>query len=362
MTKYETLAKDLTEQINRNLANGISRLPTESELCARYHISRQTVRAALSLLSRQGLITSRQGSGTYATGLSAQEGRNIIPLLIVSRQEYLYPQLISDIRKPLAERGYQLEVYPTGNNTSTERRHLMTLLENPPRGMIVEGCKSTLPNPNLDLYGRLREKGTFILFLHNCYPALPDSVCIKDDNYYGGCLLAEHLAALGHTHIGGLFKMDDQQGVERYHGVASRLRDLGCELEDSHVGWYMTPDMDALHTRQDTRFLTDFIQNRLKGCSAVVCCNDEAAYWLIKELSYAGIRVPDSLSVVSFDNSYLSDLSKVRMTTLAHAPHEMGSCVGECMIQCLGGLPVVSQEIPWRLIRRESDAPCAVTL
>lgn len=169
--------------------------------------------------------------------------------------------------------------------------------------------------------------------------------------------MARHLIDLGHTHIAGLFKMDDLQGPERYLGVASCLRDLGYELKDRHVGWFNTADNEALRKKQDTRFLTRFIQDQLPGCSAVICYNDEAAYWLIKELSYADIRVPQDLSVVCFDNSYLSDLSKIRITTLTHRPHEMGNSVAECIMQKLRGIPVVSQEIPWEIVRKESDAP-----
>lgn len=358
MTKYETLANTLVKRINRNLQNGISKLPTETQLCHEYHVSRQTVRTALALLHNQGIITSRQGSGSYATGLSANDSHNIIPILITSRQEYIYPQLLSDIRTALAEHEYQLQIYSTDNDTFIERSHLLALLNAPPVGMIVEGCKSTLPNPNLDLYERLQENGTFILFLHNYYPALQNSIYVKDDNYYGGCLLAEHLISLGHTRIAALFKMDDAQGPERYLGAASRLRDLGYPLPDTRVGWYTTPDVTSLEQRQDTRFLTSFIQERLPGCTAVICYNDVAAYWLIKELSYAGIHVPQDLSVVCFDNSYLSELSNVRITSLTHAPHEIGECVADCMIKRLSGMPVVSHTIPWQLIRRESAAPC----
>lgn len=362
MTKYETLANTLTERIHRNLRLGISKLPTESQLCAEYHVSRQTVRAALALLHKQGIISSRQGSGSYATGLSADRSRNIIPILIASRQEYIYPQLLSDIRTALAEHEYQLQIYPTGNDTSIERSHLLALLKNPPCGMIVEGCKSTLPNPNLDLYERLRESGTFILFLHNYYQALQDCIYVKDDNYYGGCLLADHLVSLGHTRIAGLFKIDDLQGPERYGGMASRLRDLGYPMPDSRVGWYTSPDITALETRQDTRFVTNFIQEHLFGCSAVICYNDEVAYWLIKECSYAGIHVPHDLSVVCFDNSYLSELSSVPITTLTHAPREIGECAADCMLRQLRGIPQISHIIPWQLVRRESDVPFSSTL
>lgn len=362
MTKYESLALKLTEQIERNLQNGISKLPTEAELCSRYQISRQTVRAALALLSRQGIIVSRQGSGSYATGLSPDSLRNTIPILITSSQEYIYPHLIADIRSALSGQGYALSVYPTGNDTSKEREHLLKFLDAPPRGMIVEGCKSTLPNPNTDLYERLRASGTFILFLHNSYNGLEDNVCIKDDNYYGGCLLAEYLTALGHTRIAALFKMDDMQGPERYHGVSARLRDLGCILADRHTGWYLSSDLDALEKKQDTRFITNFIQNQLKGCSAVICHDDEIAYWMIKELSYASIHVPQELSVVCFGNSYLNDLSGVRITSLTHASGEMADALAECISQKLRGLSVVSQDIPWQLVHRESAAAFNPTL
>lgn len=357
MTKYEALANTLTERIRRNLQNGISKLPTESQLCAEYHVSRQTVRAALALLHNRGIITSRQGSGSYATGLSSSDRHSAIPVLISSEQEYIYPQILSDIRSTLTEHEYQLQVYPTGNDTYVERSHLLTLLEDPPRAMIAEGSKSALPNPNLDLYERLRENGTFILFLHNYYPAFKNSIYVKDDNYYGGCLLAEHLVTLGHTRIAGLFKTDDAQGPERYYGVASRLRDLGYPLRDVHVGWYASSDIASLRAKQDTRFLLPFIQERLSGCSAVICYNDEVAYWLIKELTYAGIHVPQDLTVVCFDNSYLSELSSVRITTLTHAPHEIGECAAGCIIEHLRGIPAVSHTIPWQLVRRESDAP-----
>lgn len=361
MNKYETLSKQLTEQILQNLKQGITALPTEAQLSARYNVSRQTVRAALTLLKQKGLIESRQGSGSFATGLSPTASENTIPILISSSQEYIYPHLLSDIQAALGEKGYQLNVLPTDNHFNIERTHLLTLLAYPPRGLIVEGTKSTLPTPNTDLYERLKAAGTHLLFLHGCSRGFEEEVCIKDDNYYGGYLLAEHLTNLGHTRIAGLFKFDDAQGPERYLGAACCLRDLGLSLADENVGWFLSSDLEILQKRQDTRFLAQYIKERLGNCTAVICYNDEIAYWLVKELSYAGIRVPKDLSVVCFDNSYLSDLSKVRITTLTHRPHEIGQRVAETMVLLLKGLPAVSQEIPWDIIRKESDAPPSFT-
>lgn len=357
MNKYETLSKQLTELIARNLKQGVTALPTEAAIAGQYQVSRQTVRAALALLKSQGLIESRRGSGSYATGLSPDVDRNVIPILIASNQEYIYPHLLTDIRAVLADKGYQLQVHPTENDTSRERQLLLSLLHNPPRGVIVEGSKSALPTPNTDLFEKLKAAGTKLLFLHNKYDALSSEICIKDDNYYGGYLLANHLTGLGHTRIAGIFKADDKQGPERYLGAFCCLRDQNVELSDGNIGWFHSSDIEKLEKKQDSRFLAAYIRECLSGCSAVICYNDEIAYWLIKELSYAGIRVPRDISVVCFDNTYLSELSKVRITTLTHKPHEMGTCVGETMIRMLQGIPVISQEIPWELVRKESDGP-----
>lgn len=113
MTKYEMLTKLLTEQISQNLQQGITSLPTEAQLCAQYQVSRQTVRAALSLLKSQGIITSRQGSGSYATGLLPFSDRNVIPVLVASGQEYIYPNLLNDMQNVLSSQGYQIQIYPT---------------------------------------------------------------------------------------------------------------------------------------------------------------------------------------------------------------------------------------------------------
>ena len=67
-SKYKILADILQEELQRNGASVGHKLPTEAELARRHRMSRQTVRHALQLLSEEGLVESRQGSGTYATG------------------------------------------------------------------------------------------------------------------------------------------------------------------------------------------------------------------------------------------------------------------------------------------------------
>lgn len=242
-TKYQWLAARLEALIQKNIRTGVNKLPTEQELSEKYQLSRQTVRMALKTLEEKGLIEKKQGSGSYITGRSPKSQENMIAVLLFNDQDYIYPGVIRDIQNTLTDSGFFSMVYSTDNQVSKERELLETLLQKPPRGLIVEGCKSALPNPNLDLYRRLISKNCEIVFLYNRYPELSDCLFVKDDNFSGSSLLVQHLAAQGHTKIGGIFKSDDMQGPERYQGFLETLRDLKLPLFDSQVCWYDSRDL-----------------------------------------------------------------------------------------------------------------------
>ena len=169
--KYIRLANLLRSSIYEN-SNDSYKLPTEKELCIRYGVSRQTVRKALSVLAEENLIQKKQGSGSYAIGLSSDHTGNDIALLIHSDSEYVYPSLIADIRSRLQTQNYTLTVYVTDNSVSKERELLQQLLTVPLRGLIAEPCKSAFPTPNRDLYLKLHERDVSILFLYENYSNL----------------------------------------------------------------------------------------------------------------------------------------------------------------------------------------------
>lgn len=352
--KYKWLAIRLEDLIVSYIKKGLNQLPTEQALCEKYKVSRQTVRQALSLLETRGLITKKRGSGSYITGLSSDLSRNVVAVLVSSDTEYIYPGVLEDINRSLSDNGFSCKVFSTENRIDTERQILNSFLKKPVRGIIVEGCKSALPNPNLDLYRRLMRRGTAVVFLYNYYPTLAGCLYAKDDNLYGSSLLVQYLASQGHTSIGAVFKSDDMQGVERYQGFIEAMQGARLPINDRAIRWYDSYDLERLVHSHDTRFLKDMIHNSLTGCSAVVCYNDQIAYYLIQELRLSGFLIPEDLAVTSFDNTYLSSSDMLSMTTLSHRPHEMGTLAAEMMLHKLKGLPAVSQEVPWTLNPRES--------
>ena len=352
--KYQHIADRLRAGLTDDGPERITKLPTEKELCQRYQVSRQTVRQALHLLETEGLISRRQGSGAYATGLHPEAAYNQIAVLLPSDSDYTYARLRSDLQAPLSKEGFSVSVYVTEHSVAKEREILSGLIAAPIRGLIVDTVKNALPNPNLDLYERLWHRHLPTVFLHTPYENFPPRIAITEDNFAGAALLTHDLIGGKHTRLGGIFRGDTREGFERYSGFVHACADAGLMPDDHCIGWYDTEDLLLLQKKQATGFLTDFIRQKFSACSAIVCQDDEIAYWLVKELLRQGIHVPDDISVVSFDNSFLCNFSTPTLTSLAlHG--NLASYAADALLAQLRGRPFESVRLSYELIHRDSS-------
>lgn len=354
--KYKWLMEQIKKLIELDMKKGIDKLPTEYELCQMYQVSRQTTRQALSLLEKEGVITKRHGSGTYITGLSPNSSENTITLLVCESKDYIYPNLIQGICNTLYQHGYSTQLFETNNRSYKEREILRNLIASPPRGLIVEGCKTALPNPNLELYARLKKKGVRILFLNNYYPALLPCLYMKDNNLQGSRMLVQYLTEKGHTAIGGFFHAEDLQGLERFQGFLEEMYHQKLMVPDHRIAWFRSLDLERLRQSNDTQFIKKAVQECFRSCTAIICYNDEIAYWLIKCLQQMHYNIPQDKSIVSFDNSYFCNSESLPITSATHAPNEVGIQAALSMIDLLKGLPMVSKELTWKLVERYSSA------
>lgn len=244
-------------------------------------------------------------------------------------------------------------LFATQNQVSNERKVLQTLLGlEHLDGVLVEGTKTGLPNPNLDLYRKLLDRGIPLVFMNGNYPELTGTTAVLDDNYNGGRMLVEYLYHKGHRDIAGIFKSDDLQGHQRYAGYADALRDLDLPLEDGRIFWYSTEGKESLLSGGP---MLERIDRVLEGCSAVVCYNDEVASRLVTHLMKKGVAIPNEVAVVSFDNSQYSELSPLRITSLSHGSYNVGRMAAEMLLAQLQGKPSTSQVAPWVLVEKESS-------
>ena len=182
--KYLRLAAELQAELSAGTFP--DKLPTEQALCEAYQVSRQTVRQALEYLVELGLIEKRQGSGSRVVRRRSF-GTDRVAVVTSYIDDYIFPSVLQDIQRVLVRRGYSTLLFATNNMVGREREILQELLRQPLGGLIVEGSKTALPNPNLDLYEKLDRAGIPMVFLHGGYRELENSVCVSDDNFGGGC-------------------------------------------------------------------------------------------------------------------------------------------------------------------------------
>ncbi len=353
--KYLTIAQDLRNFILSHQSITTYKLPTEQEMCEKYGVSRQTIRQALMLLEEENLIIRIQGSGAYILPQADYLRKVKIVLLVAEENEYIYPQMISDISSVLSEKSLRIDVRSTHNDVNVERQLLKDLMMEHISLLVVEGVHTSFPNPNIDLYKSLMAHKTEIMFIGNSYPELIHAGCVKTDERQGGYLLGKQLIMNEKHNIRAILPDFDINARERYFGVLTAYREKNLPIPAQNVFWYSQHHIKALHEHNDTGFLSDFVKTYAAKCDCVFCFNDEIAYWLIKELAYAKKNVPERIGVISFDNSYLCTLSHPAISSLSLPEHEPGYSIGN-MISCF--LYNKSYEktviLPWKFISRGS--------
>lgn len=351
-TKYQVLAESLrTEILSGKLADN-EKLRTEKELMERYQVSRQTVRHAISLLESEGYVKSRQGSGTFVLPRKRAFVSNSkqIALLLTYISDYIFPSIIRGIESVLSQKGYTLLLKATSNSVDQERAILTSLLESPPCALIVDGNKTALPNPNLSYYRQLQALGVPIIFIHATYPELTDMPKIATNDRLGGRMAVDYLAAKGHSQIAGIFKCTDFQGVQRFTGFMEGMLANHLPFSDKHLIWFQ--DNDQMQILLGSEKTLQYFED----CTSVVCYNDQIAWDVIRFLTKHGYRVPDDISVISFDDSSLAQYCHPNITSFAHPKEKLGVFAAKTIIQMIEGVSVSSTSFPWELSERDSVA------
>ena len=157
-------------------------------------------------------------------------------------------------------------------------------------------------------------------------PLLPTVDVVANDDYRGGQLATTHLLELGHrriTHIIG-------------EGEVGRLRRAGYEAVTTDAG------LDPVSAPGDwTEATGRRVGYALLRCSdrptAIVAANDLSAVGVLTAADQLGIRVPQDLSVVGYDNTVFSKLHRVSLTTIDSHNAEVGQLAGRTLTARLDG-------------------------
>lgn len=328
--KHHQLKEFIKDRILRGEILPGEKITSENTLARQFKLSRHTVRQALGELENEGFICREKGRGTFCNFNEKNTVKNIA-VLTTYISDYIFPAIIRGIEEVLSNNGYNLILANTNNDKLKEAQCLENFLNQEIGALIIEPTKSALENINIDYYRELEAKGIPYLMLHAYYLDLDPAYIIMDDAQ-GSYLATNHLLQMGHRRIAGIFKSDDLQGVKRQAGFLSALKEYDIAENPDWIGNFATEQLRA--------YPYQFIQNLLRQedhPTAVVCYNDQIALEVLEAIRNEGLKVPDDISVVGFDDSSLATATEIKLTTIKHPKAKMGRQVGDNIVQMLNG-------------------------
>lgn len=328
--KHHQLKEYLKSQIIRGEISPGQKMDSENSLASQFKLSRHTVRQALSELENEGFIYREKGRGSFCSSAGKTSVPNIA-VLTTYISDYIFPTIIRGIEEVLSNTGYNLILANTNNDKEKEAQCLENFLSQGIDALIIEPTKSALENLNERYFREIEARKIPYLMLHACYEGFDSAYLIMDD-IQGSYLATKYLLQLGHRRIAGIFKSDDQQGIRRKAGFLKALHEFGLSETPEFLGYYTTEQIRSY----PYQYIRNLLQ-REERPSAVVCYNDQIALEVLEVIRNEGLKVPDDISIVGFDDSSLATATEIKLTTVKHPKAEMGHQAAQNIIGMLTG-------------------------
>lgn len=330
--KYQRIAEDIRERINSGEYKINDAIPSELQLQKEYTVSRHTIRQGIALLVNEGYLRKEKGSGTYVDNSFKGERHMMsenktIGVITTYVSDYIFPSIIRGIEKTLSSKGYSLLLSSTNNSYQQEKECLEKMMQQNVQALIVEPTKSNQYNPNLALYSQFKNKDIPIVMINAAYEELTIPKIVVNDEV-GGFLATDFLIKKNHRKILLITKIDDLQGKYRMKGFIRAYEEHNLALNSEDIITYTTETKKEILRHAVKDILTHNI-------TAVVCYNDDIANDITQLLLEQNVSIPEDISVIGNDNSALSKVGGIQLTTLTHPQEEMGVAAANCLLEAI---------------------------
>lgn len=252
-----------------------------------------------------------------------------IGVLISGRYLANYDSFYWKLYQEVADRAIQKEcfiLFEIISEEMEENKQMSRLLEEKKvDGLIVIG------KPGYGYADYLREKADMPLVFIDFYETNASVDCFISDGFYGTYILTNYLFDKGHTkiaYVGTLFSTESI--TDRYMGYVKSLLEHGIKPRPE----YLIPDRDVESGLRDDYGSYEFPEDMP---TAFVCNCDFIASLIIKALQDKGLKVPEDVSVVGYDNYLYPGLSEVEITTYEVDIKEMAKGAIHTLLKKLDG-------------------------
>ncbi len=290
---------------------------------------------------------------------------NVLGRQLRSKKTKMLALVLSDIMNPFfttiargvedvaGARGFSVMFCNTDESEAEEARYILMLIQRQVDGVLLVPANST-------------GKSLRMLALHKMPVVLLDrSVQLRSfdsvrcDSEVGAWTLANHLIGLGHTRIAVLTgRRNVSTSVDRLAGCRRAMEEAGLQLDERLVmfGDYNYGDLN----HADGHRMAQQVLAVTPRPTAIFAANNFIAFGAIRALREAGLRIPEDMSVVAFDDLPPEWVADPYLTVVAQPAYEIGRRAAELMLERVAGeAGDEGREVllPSELIIRRSSAP-----
>jgi len=338
---YDRFEQETEEQILNGSLKAGDCIISENEAAERYKISRRSARTAIEHLIAKGLLVRHPGKGTFVSLLVSGSGcpaRYSITVILPDLSDVFLLTVCEGIQEAAAVCSCELVFKTSHGDVERENQNIRHCLQNKDAGVII------FPNygrGNLESLLKLKEAGIpFVLIDRKFYDVETNYVGV--DNTAGGYMACEYLIKTGCRHIAHLYGTNGSANNERLDGYRRALSDYGIPGSEKLIRRFS--DLQLSFNSRSSRFEPDmeggyenmkFLLSQKQLPDGVFAGNDYQALGAIRAIREAGLRIPEDISVVGFDELRFNRYLEHPLTTIRQPQQELGKQALEILVKQL---------------------------
>lgn len=354
--KYQSVMDYIQKLIDNNSYGKDTKLPTEEQIAKELGLSRATTQRALKKLKDEGIIYRVQGSGTFASSPQDATKSNImIPLILPNQFNEIHGfDVIRGAQTYL--NAHSCHLSPFCLNSVGEKEYQDTINQ-----LVESGTRCIMimvPDMKYDknLFFNLSRPNVHFVFLDTLPSYMQHVNFISSDHEMGGFLAAEHLIKLGHQKIALI--SPHCVNVAYLSNLSLRIRGFIFALQQNHIPICRDYFCFCADTEQDEAQVAGAAKRLIAlpdPPTAIFALNDVAANVVIQTVEAEGLKVPDDLSVIGFDDLPL----RHPITTVRQDFYAIGYYSAQTALELLSeeNHPIQNLFLPVNVIPRYSTAP-----
>lgn len=246
-------------------------------------------------------------------------------LVITNIANPFYTELAQGIEKTATRLGYSIILCSTQSDISTEKQYIEMLRSKGVDGILFSSAHRGDPN----IVALAEEEFPIVLVNRRTYhPAVKEKVdYVGVDNILGGFLAVEHLIRLGHRSIGMVGgSAESSVGLERLKGGEKALRAYGLEQRGDYLLEGNFLKKSGYEKGKEFLKMPEFP-------TAVFAANDYMALGVYQAVVEEGLRIPEDVALVGFNDIEFSSMKGIELTTIGQKKFEMGAAAVEMLVE-----------------------------